>query len=96
MFEKTIGLVYSLNTSQNVILSFTPTQGKYIKTLPLHTSQKVLVDNKAEFRISITVIPNYELTQLILKHGDTVKVIEPEWLVDEIKESLKRTISKYN
>ena len=95
MFDKTIGLVYSLNTSQNVILSFTPTQGKYIKTLPLHTSQKILIDNEIEFRISITVIPNYELTQLILKHGDTVKVIEPEWLVDEIRGKLKQTLEKY-
>jgi len=95
MFEKTIGLVYSQNTSQNVILSFTPTQGKYIKTLPLHTSQKIIIDNDTEFRISITVIPNYELTQLILKHGDTVKVIKPEWLVDEIKSNLKRTIENY-
>jgi predicted DNA-binding transcriptional regulator YafY len=95
MFEKTIGLVYSLNTVQKIILSFTPTQGKYIKTLPLHTSQKNLVDNDTEFRISINVIPNYELTQLILKHGDTVKVVEPEWLVDEIKEKLKRTLEKY-
>lgn len=96
MFEKTIGLVYSLNTSQNVILSFTPTQGKYVKTLLLHISQKILIDNDTELRISITVIPNYELTQLILKHGDTVTVIEPEWLVTEIKENLKRTLENYN
>jgi predicted DNA-binding transcriptional regulator YafY len=95
MFENIIGLVYSFNTSQDVILSFSPTQGKYIKTLPLHASQKVLVDNDTECRISINVIPNYELTQLILKHGDTVKVIEPGWLVEEIKENLKRTIDKY-
>lgn len=96
MFEKTIGLVYSLNTPQDVILSFTPTQGKYIKTLPLHTSQKTLLDNDTEFRISITVIPNYELNQLILKHGDTVKVLEPKWLAEEIKESLKRALGKYD
>lgn len=95
MFEKTIGLVYSQNAVQNVILSFTPTQGRYIKTLPLHASQKILIDNDTEFRISITVSPNYELTQLILKHGDTVKVIGPEWLADEIKESLKRTLKRY-
>jgi len=95
MFEKIIGLVYTAHTLQEVILSFTPTQGKYIKTLPLHTSQKILIDNDSELRISITVIPNYELTQLILKHGDTVKVIEPGWLVDEIKENLRRTLEKY-
>jgi len=95
MFENTIGLVYSQNSLQNVVLSFTPTQGKYVKTLPLHTSQKTLIDNDEEFRISITVIPNYELTQLILKHGDTVKVIEPQWLADEIKENLQRTLEKH-
>lgn len=95
MFNQTIGLVYSENTVQQVILSFTPTQGKYIKTLPLHSSQQVLVDDENECKISINVIPNYELIQLILKNGDTVKVVEPEWLVDEIKDYLKRTLKKY-
>ena len=95
MFAKTIGLVYSLNSSQKIVLSFTPTQGKYIKTLPLHTSQRVLIDNELELRISINVIPNYELAQLILKHGDTVKVIEPEWLVEDIRGNLMRTLGKY-
>lgn len=95
-FKNTIGLVYSNSLLQRVVLSFTPKQGKYIKTLPLHTSQKVLIDNNEETRISIDVIPNLELTQQILKHGDTVRVIEPEWLVNEVKENLFQTIKKYN
>lgn len=95
MFNKTIGLVYSENTLQTIVLSFTPTQGKYVKTLPLHSSQRILLDDEHECRISLEVVPNYELTQQILKHGETVKVIEPQWLVDEIKEILKRIIKKY-
>ncbi|MCH8317613.1 MAG: WYL domain-containing protein [Bacteroidetes bacterium] len=95
IFENTIGVVYSLNEQQRVILSFTPTQGKYIKTLPLHKSQQELIDDETEYRISLDIIPNYEFTQRILMHGDTVKVIEPEWLVEEIKENLKRTLKKY-
>ncbi|WP_163710235.1 helix-turn-helix transcriptional regulator [Mangrovibacterium lignilyticum] len=94
-FNQTIGLVYSENSVQNVVLSFTPTQGKYIKTLPLHSSQKLLVDNDNECRISIDVIPNYELTQQILKYGDTIRVLTPDWLANEIKQNLKRTIQKY-
>ncbi|HCX99501.1 MAG TPA: hypothetical protein DG754_05110, partial [Bacteroidales bacterium] len=94
-FKNTIGLVYSNSTIQRVVLSFTPQQGKYIQTLPLHTSQQVLIDNDKETRISIDVIPNYELTQHILKHGDRVKVIEPEWLVDEIKEILHTNLKQY-
>tara|TARA_R110002050_G_scaffold85747_9_gene182899 strand:+ start:2017 stop:2916 length:900 start_codon:yes stop_codon:yes gene_type:complete len=95
MFNKTIGLVYSENTVQTIVLSFTPTQGKYIKTLPLHPTQKILIDDESECRISLEIIPNYELTQQILKYGVTVKVIEPQWLADEIKEILKRTFEKY-
>jgi predicted DNA-binding transcriptional regulator YafY len=94
-FNDTIGVVYNANKVQKVILSFTASQGKYVKTLPLHTSQKILIDNEKECRVSLDVVPNYELTQQILKHGETVNVIEPQWLVEEIKGILKRTLEKY-
>ena len=94
MFNQTIGLVYSENVAQTIVLSFTPTQGKYIKTLPLHSSQKILIDDEQECKISLEVVPNYELIQQILKHGETVKVIE-QWLVDEVTEILERTLAKY-
>ena len=95
MFEKTIGVIYSLKEQQEVILSFTPTQGKYIKTLPLHKSQQILIDNETELRISLFIIPNYEFTQQILMLGNTVKVIEPKWLVEEIKTNLISSLKKY-
>jgi len=94
-FDGIIGLVYSYHKRQFVELSFTPFQGKYIKTLPLHHSQKVLIDNEKEFRISLFVIPNIELEQQILKHGPNVEVLKPEWLRKEIGEKLKITAEKY-
>lgn len=94
-FNKTIGIVYSDHKVQTVVLSFTPSQGKYVKTLPLHTSQAEIIDDEFEYRISLVVAPNYELMQQILKHGDTVKVLEPAWLAEEIKNILKRTLEKY-
>lgn len=96
LFDQTIGLIFSQNTVQDVILSFTPTQGKYLKTLPLHKSQQVLVDNARECRIRLHVIPNYELTQEVLRHGDTVKVLEPAWLAAEIRQILNNTLEKYS
>jgi len=87
--------MFSQNTVQDVVLSFTHTQGKYIKTLPLHKSQKVLIDNEKECRIALRVIPNYELTQEILMHGDSVKVMEPAWLAEKIQQILKRALEKY-
>jgi len=95
LFENVIGIVYSLNELQKVVLSFTAHQGKYIKTLPLHKSQKVLIDNDKELRVELYIIPNYELSQKILMNGDTVKVIEPKWLADEIKTTAKSIAAKY-
>lgn len=70
-----------------IILSFIPYQGKYIKTLPLHHSQEVLMDNEMEFRISLYIYPTYDFWLEIQSMGDKVKVIEPsnlKELVDEM------------
>ena len=38
-----------------IILSFSVHQGNYIKSLPLHASQEILVDNDKELRIKLTL-----------------------------------------
>jgi predicted DNA-binding transcriptional regulator YafY len=95
-FENIIGLVYSEKNKQKVILSFTRAQGMYVKSLPMHRSQKVLIDNEQECRIELNLMPNYELTQQILMHHSWVKVIEPLWLKEEIKSLLNKAINNYD
>lgn len=95
LFENTIGLTYSLGEVEEIVLSFTPLQGKYIKTLPMHQSQRILIDNENEFQIKLRIKPNFELKQQILKLGDNVKVIQPQWLTDEIKTVLTNTLKQY-
>lgn len=94
-FEQIVGLVYSDAEQQRIVLSFTPNQGHYIKTLPIHKSQQILVDDATEFRIELKLIPNFELTQKILMNADAVKVIEPKWLADEIKNILLSSLENY-
>ncbi len=94
-FNEIVGLVYSISEVQNVVLSYTAEQGKYIKTQPIHSSQKILNDNEIELRIQIRVRPNYELQEQILKQGERVKVLEPEWLKEEIKDRLKEALDQY-
>lgn len=94
-FEHIIGVVYTDSKPEKVILSFTPAQGNYIKTLPMHQSQQILIDNDSELRIALKVVPNYELIHQILMYGDSITVIEPAWLVKEIKENLIRSLKKY-
>jgi len=83
------------HTPQNVILSFDPLQGKYIKTLPLHESQQILIDNQEELRVKLTVYLTQDFLMELLSHGQNLRVIEPERLVKEIKDSLQETLKQY-
>ena len=95
-FQNAFGITVNIDEPVEIILSFTPKQGKYIKTLPLHSTQKILIDNKHELRISILLKPAYELYSKILGYGDTVKVISPPMVVEEIKRRLKKALKYYS
>jgi predicted DNA-binding transcriptional regulator YafY len=80
---------------EEVILSFSPFQGKYIKSLPLHESQKVLIDNQKELRVRIDVYVTYDLIMELMSYGEELKVIEPQWLIDDMKKRLMDTLKRY-
>ena len=80
---------------QDIILSFDPFQGKYIKTLPLHETQQVLVDNDKETRIKLKLCLTHDLLMELLSYGGNMKVIEPKSLADEIKEAHKNAYKQY-
>jgi predicted DNA-binding transcriptional regulator YafY len=74
------------DTPQEIILSFDPIQGKYIKTLPLHESQQILVDNENELKIKLHLFVTHDFIMEILSFGENVLVLQPKSLMNEIKE----------
>ena len=80
---------------KEVILAFDPFQGKYIKTLPLHGTQQILVDNKDELRIKLKLYVTHDFFMELLSFGNNVKVLEPKLLADEIKEAHKNAFVQY-
>jgi predicted DNA-binding transcriptional regulator YafY len=56
----------------------------------------VIVDNDSELRIEITVCPNFELEEQILKQGDRVTVLEPQWLRENIKKRINDSLLNYD
>jgi predicted DNA-binding transcriptional regulator YafY len=78
-----------------IILSFDPLQGKYIKSLPLHETQKIIKDTKDELRIRLTLYLTYDFLMELLSMGHTVKVIEPEQLAMDLKSIYARALEQY-
>ena len=96
-FKHCFGII-SPNTPEplEVVLSFNPLQGNYIKTLPIHESQVILIDNEQEFRIKITLYLTHDFFMEILSFGDNVKIIEPPSLITKISETSKRILKLYS
>ena len=89
-----VGLNYTGEPTR-VVLEADTIQAKYLQSLPLHHSQKVVSSSKKSTQFEYHLIPNYELIQAILKLGDQIKVIEPSELKDEVMDTLTRTIKLY-
>lgn len=96
-FKNSFGIINSVDGSipERLVLSFDPHQGQYVKTQPLHHSQKILVDDDCEFRIELRVYIAFDLLKELLSFGSALKVIEPQSLVDMIKEEHQAALGRY-
>jgi len=80
---------------QEIILSFDPQEGKYIKSLPLHESQVILKDTEDEVLIKLHLVITHDFLMEILSHGQYVKVVKPENLVQDVKNAFQAAIQQY-
>lgn len=94
-FKYSFGITVTNDEPVNAILSFSAFQGKYIKALPLHPTQIILIDNDEELRISVDVKPSYEFYEKLLGYGASVKVLSPSEIVNELKLMLEQTSNLY-
>jgi predicted DNA-binding transcriptional regulator YafY len=81
--------------SEEIILSFDPIQGKYIKSLPLHSSQEVILDNEDELRIKLTLYITHDFYMELLSYGEDVKVIKPDSLISKLKTTYHKALKLY-
>lgn len=81
--------------SEEVILSFTHFQGKYIKSLPLHETQQVILDNQKELQIKLQMYITLDFIIELLSLGENVKVLKPKSLADKIKTEHQKAFKQY-
>lgn len=68
----------------------------YIRTLPIHSSQKELERNDEYSIFRFYVAPTYDFIQELRKHGPNLTVLEPASLRERFEEDHKAALSQYN
>mgnify|MGYP002515627883 FL=1 len=80
---------------QRVVIRADKDHKYYMRTLPLHSSQREIYacDEYADFEL--TLRPTYDFYMKLMSFGDMVKVIAPQELQQEICRRLKNTLDVY-
>jgi predicted DNA-binding transcriptional regulator YafY len=95
-FKNCFGVITSDEARpEEIVLSFEPLQGKYIKSYPLHETQRVLVDNDTELQVELSLFITHDLIMELLSYGEELKVIRPESLISALKASYQGALKLY-
>ena len=81
--------------AEKVILEFTKQQGNYIKTFPLHESQRIVEETGDEVILEVFIHTTNDFIMELLKYGNDVKVLSPISLQNEIKNRISEMSKLY-
>ena len=95
LFEHIYGITDSNGPVENIVLSFSPLFGRYVKAKPIHQTQEVVTDTATECIIRLRLAPNRDLLMHLRSYGEHLTILEPASLVQEMKESLATTMARY-
>lgn len=93
-FEDIIGVTFPKDKEVTPVrLKFSESRFPYVISKPMHWSQKEI--DRGNRIIEIDVIPNKELTALLLSFGSDVEVLAPQELRDGVKAIIEETLKNY-
>lgn len=77
-----------------IIRTYTELPG-YLRSLPIHHSQRELQANQEHTDFSLRLIPTFDFIQELLLHRDQLEVLEPESLRNEIAQIVSKMNNYY-
>ena len=93
-FKDCFGIITNQNSPKRIVLRVEPTQAKYFRALPLHSSQQEEVhDNYSIFSYVMRI--TYDLKEELMSHGASIEVLEPKELKTLIRTELQQALNNY-
>ncbi len=81
--------------AEEVVIKAYGIKAKYIDSLPLHPSQKIVEQNETSTTFSIYISPTYDFKQELLSHGAEVEVVSPVWFREDVKNIITKQLNRY-
>ncbi len=95
-FKDIIGIMKDPNDKlERIILRAYNNDKYYLRDLPLHSSQREIAETDEYADFEYDLIPSTDFISQILSRGGNRKVLEPQWLADEIRDAFENGFKTY-
>ena len=95
-FRNVFGIIAGVDRKvENIVIRTYAELPGYLRSLPIHHSQKELESKDGHTDFSLRLIPTFDFIQELLLHSNQLEVIEPQSLRDEISDLISKTLKLY-
>ena len=91
-FSRYFGVIVTDAKAENIQLKTTDTRAKYLRSLPLHHSQKEIASNLFELHL----VPTDDFINAVRAMGAEVEIVSPDWLRKRLLQDAKDLVKKYS
>ena len=95
-FEGCFGIIREESCPlETVKLKVSPNQANYLRSLPLHHTQKEFVKSNEYSIFTVELRPTFDFIQELLWNGETLEVLEPLWLREKMAQKIQWMEANY-
>ena len=95
-FDGFIGLIRDEDYDKEIVkLKVDANQANYIRDLKIHKSQQEAECNSEYSIFTYCLRPTFDFQQELLWNADKVEVLEPQWLRDEMADTIQKMLNLY-
>ncbi|CAM1339975.1 helix-turn-helix transcriptional regulator [Tenacibaculum amylolyticum] len=94
-YKDVVGATVANTRAQRIQFWIEKQHAPYVITKPFHKSQRLIKRTEDGVIFNIFVKMNFELERLILGYGDTIEILKPEKLRNQIQRKLRKAQKRY-
>ncbi len=91
-FSRYFGVIVTDGKAENIQLKTSETRAKYLRSLPLHRSQKEIASNLFELHL----VPTDDFINAVRAMETEVEIVSPDWLRKRLLQDAKDLVKKYS
>ena len=95
LFATSFGIYLPEGPGQTITFRTSATEAKYLRDLPIHSSQEEISSDGDSVTFSIFVCPNQNLIMEFCKYGSRIEILSPASVRSEVASELKKAADIY-